>query len=146
MWITFNRFLIVSEAFVPHFYLHCTHCIVPESLLNHLNSFHRGVFKLNAKLDADSLLCLPSHFECDGCRVHILTQWCLPSPLTTTVKPSLFTYVHSSPLSLAARLHWCHTSHSCYIRNGWTDLIYSSFGSSPVENKVLSSHLKHHAA
>ena len=37
-WITFNRFLTIFEAFVPHIYLHCTHCIIPESLLNHLNS------------------------------------------------------------------------------------------------------------
>ena len=33
---------------------------------------------------------------------------------------SSFTYVHSSPLSLAARLHWCHANHSCYIYNVWT--------------------------
>ena len=24
------------------------------------------------------------------------------------------------PVSLAARLHWCHTNHSHYINNGWT--------------------------
>ena len=27
---------------------------------------------------------------------------------------------HSSPLSLAARLHQCHANHSYYINNGWT--------------------------
>ena len=37
MWITFNRFLTIFEDFVLHFYLHCTHCIIPESLLSHLN-------------------------------------------------------------------------------------------------------------
>ena len=31
-WITLNRFLIIFEAFVPHFYLCCTYCIVPKSL------------------------------------------------------------------------------------------------------------------
>ena len=31
--------------------------------LNHLNSFHRGMFQLNAKFDADLLLCLHSHFS-----------------------------------------------------------------------------------
>ena len=34
------------------------------SLLNPLNSFHGGMFKLNTKLDADSLLYSLSHFEC----------------------------------------------------------------------------------
>ena len=90
------------------------------SLLNHLNSFHRGMFKLNAKFDADSLLCSLSHFECDGHTVHMLTQWHLLPPLTSTVKLSVFTHVHSSPLSLAARLHQCHANHSRYINNGWT--------------------------
>ena len=43
-------------------------------LLNHLNSFHGQMFKLNAKFDADSLLYLLSHFECNGHTVHMLTQ------------------------------------------------------------------------
>ena len=30
----------------------------PRNLLNHPNSFHRGMFKLNVKWDADSLFCL----------------------------------------------------------------------------------------
>ena len=55
-------------------------------LLNHLNSFCREIFKLNAKLDADSLLYLPNYFECDGHTVHMLTQWHLLSPLTSTVR------------------------------------------------------------
>ena len=32
----------------------------------------------------------------------------------------LFMHGHSSPLSLAARLHQCCTNHSHYINNGWT--------------------------
>ena len=36
------------------FVLH--HYIIPESLLNNPNSLHEGMFKLNAKSDADSLL------------------------------------------------------------------------------------------
>ena len=52
--------------------------------------------------------------------VHMLTQQCLPPPLTSTVKPSLFTQAHSSPLSLAARSHWCCANHSCYINSSWT--------------------------
>ena len=89
-------------------------------LLNHANSLCRGMFKLNAKLDADVLLHSLSHFECGSHTVHMLTQWRLPPPLTSTVKSSLFTHAHSSPLSLAARLYWCHTNHSHYINNGWT--------------------------
>ena len=42
--------------------------------LNHPNSFQGGMFKLNAKFDADLLLYLLSHFECDGHTVHMLTQ------------------------------------------------------------------------
>ena len=38
-------------------------------------------------------------FKCDGHAVHMLTQQCLPPPLTNTVKSSLLTHVHSSPLS-----------------------------------------------
>ena len=56
----------------------------------------------------------------DSHTVHTLTQWRLPSPLTGTVKSSLFTHVHSSPLSLAARLHGCHPNCSHYNNNGWT--------------------------
>ena len=88
----------------PHFYLCCTHCIIHESPLNHLNSFRGGMFKLNAKFDADLLLYLLSHFECDSHPVHMLLQWHLLPSLTGTVKLSQFTQVHSSPLSLAARL------------------------------------------
>ena len=78
------------------------------------------MFKLNAKPDADSFPDLLSHFECNGCTVHMLTQQHLPPPLTSTVKSSLFTHDHSSPLSLAARLHRCCTNHYCFINNSWT--------------------------
>ena len=49
----------------------------------------------------------------------MLTQQRLPPPLTSTLNSSLFTHEHSSPLSLAARLHWCRTSCSHYSNNGW---------------------------
>ena len=68
------------------------------SLLNQPSSFHEGIFKLNAKCDADSWLYLFSHFECDSHTVHMLTQWRLSAPLTSTVKSSFFTQhipVHS---------------------------------------------------
>ena len=32
----------------------------------------------------------------------------------------VFMHGHSSPLSLAARLHRCHANHSRYSNNGWT--------------------------
>ena len=88
------------------------------SLLNHLNRFCGGMFKLHTKFDADLLLYSLSHFECDGHTVHMLTQQCLPHQLTRMVKLSLFTHVHSSPLSLAGRLHQCHINCSHNINNG----------------------------
>ena len=89
-------------------------------LLNHLNSFSGGMFKLNTKFDADSFCFSFSHFQCDGHTVHMLTQQCLPPPMTSTVKLSLITHTCSSPLSLAARLYQCRANHSCYINNSWT--------------------------
>ena len=113
-------------------------CVVNEaanhqfpSLLNHLNSCCGGMFKLNAKFDAALLLYSLSHLECDSHTVHMLTQWHLPPPMTSTVKSSLFKCAHSSPLSLATRLHQCHTKHSHYINNGWNfsrQTLISSFG------------------
>lgn len=110
----------IFKAFVPHFYLCCTHCIIPENLLNNLNSFRGGTFKFNTKFDADLLLCLLNQFECAGHTVHMLTQPCPVIPLTSTVKSSSSTHVHSSTLSLAARLHCCQANHFCYINNRWT--------------------------
>ena len=80
--------------------------LAPHScgLLSHPNSFHGGTFKPNTNFDADSLLYSLSHFEGDTYTRHVLSQWCPPPPLTSTVKSSLFTHVHSSPLSLAAGL------------------------------------------
>ena len=115
--ITFSRFSAIFAVFVPHFYLHCTHCVIPEILLNRLSSFCGGMLKLNANFDADSLFYLLSHFEHDSHTVHTITQQRLPPPLTSTVK-LLFTHVHSSPLSLAPKLHQCHTIHCWYINNG----------------------------
>ena len=62
-----------------------------RGLLNHLNSFHRGMFKLNAKFDADSLLYLLSLFESYGHTVHMLTPWCA----TPTDKDSVIVIVHA---------------------------------------------------
>ena len=70
MWITVNRFSTIFEASVPHFYLCCTHCIVPKSLLDHPNSFCREMFKLNAKFGAGSLLSSLSHLNVTATRTH----------------------------------------------------------------------------
>ena len=77
------------------------------------------MFKLNAKFDVNLLLYLFSRFECGSHLIHMLIQRDLPLPLTSTVKSSWFTHLHSSLLSLA-RLHWCHSNCSCYFNNGWT--------------------------
>ena len=74
-------------------------------LLSHPNRVHGGMSKLNTKVDADLLLYLLNHFECTGHTGHMLTQWHLPPPLTSTMKSLLLMHAHSSPLSLAARLH-----------------------------------------
>ena len=90
------------------------------NLLNHPNSFRGGMFKLNAKFDADSLLYSLSHLECDGHTIHMLIQRHLLTPLTRTVKLSLFRHACSSPLALAATFHWCCANCARYINNGWT--------------------------
>ena len=50
----------------------------------------------------------------------MLTQQHLPPPVTSTVKLSLFMHMHSSPVSLAARLPGCCANCSRYINNSWT--------------------------
>ena len=49
-------------------------------------------------------------------------------------------HTHSSPLSLPARLHWCHANHSHYIKSGWTfsgQALYSQKGVYTLEMKDL---------
>ena len=59
-------------------------------LLNHPDSFCGGMFKLKAKFDVDLLLSSLSHFACDGHTVHTLNQQHVVTPLTSTMKSSLF--------------------------------------------------------
>ena len=54
-----------------------THRIIPNSLLNHSNSFCRWMSKFEAKLDADSLIYSPSRCECDSHTINKLAQRCL---------------------------------------------------------------------
>ena len=114
-----------SPRDLMHKRVHCcdeaaNHQLVAHScaFLSHPNGFFRRMFKLNAKFDTDSLLYSLSHFECGSHTAHMLTQQSLPPPLTSAVKSSCslmlipvhFTYAHSSPLSLATRLHRCRSS------------------------------------
>ena len=100
------------------------------------------MFKLNSKFDTDSFLYSLSHFESNGHTVHMLTHQCLPPTLTSTETPSLFTHAHSSPLSLAARLHRCHANCSHYINNGWAfsaQTWYVCFHQTPSQPTIQTS-------
>ena len=63
------------------------------SLLNHLNGFCGGMFKLHTKSDADSLLYLRSHFECDS---HTVQHSHSMSSTTPTDSYSEVVTVHTS--------------------------------------------------
>ena len=65
-------------------------------LLSHPNSFHGGMFKLNAKFDANLLLCSLSHFVCNDYTVHMLTQQHPLTPLTSTRANKWMLLLHSS--------------------------------------------------
>ena len=80
------------------------------------------MFKLNIKFDADFLLYLLVILNVMATQYRGSLSGVLSPPLTSTVKSPLLTHVHSSPLSLTARLNQCHANCSCYINNGW---IYS---------------------
>ena len=77
-------------------------------------------------------------FERDGHTVHTLIQQHLPPPLASTEK-SLFTRAHSSPQSLAARLHRSHANRSHYINNGWTFSIHTLYGSHILNYRFVAN-------
>ena len=118
MWITFNRFSTIFKSSVTHFYL-------AELIATFLKAF--WIIWVISVEECSSLMQNLMQIHCSTCSVilsnghtvHMLTQWCLLPPLTSTVKSSLFMHVHSSPPSLAARLHWCCTNCS-HIDNGCT--------------------------
>ena len=89
-------------------------------LLNNPNCFHRGMFKVNTKFECRFIALLAQSFWIGWSHSTHSHSTVSTAPLTTTVKSSLFTHVHSSPLALAARLHQCHTNCSCHINNSWT--------------------------
>ena len=87
-------------------------------LLSHPNHFHRGTFKLNAKVDADSLLYLLSHFECDKI-------WCkfivLLSQVTLNAAATQYTCFLSSIYCPYWISQWsCHCSCKCIpVHSPW---------------------------
>ena len=88
-------------------------------LLNHANSFCEGMFKLNAKLDADLLLYSLSHFECEATQYTCSLNSIYCPLLTSTVKSSLFMMyipVHSSSLSVYINV----VQTILIINNAWT--------------------------
>ena len=87
-------------------------------LLNHPNSFHRGMFKLNAKFDADSLLYSLSHFECNSHTVHTSLNG-IYCPHWRVQWSRHCSHMHISVLS-AAKFHGCHTNCSRSMNNVWT--------------------------
>ena len=93
--------------------------------------------------DADSLLYSLSHFECDGHTVHMLTQGHLPPPRTSIMKLSLFTHVHSNPLSLAARFHWCGANCSHFINKNSINLIVLTTADLYMDRPCIDSN--HHS-
>ena len=83
-------------------------------LLNYPNSFCRGMFKLNAKFDADLLLYLLSHLECHA---HSMAS------TASTDKCSEVVIVHARAFQstlLGCQVHQGCTNHFPYINNGWT--------------------------
>ena len=107
------------------FVLHSLHH--PWNLLNYLNSFCRVMVKLNAKFDADLLLCLLSHFECYNHTIHVLTQWhLLPNGQVQCTS-------HCSHMCIPVHRPWLsgHVNIAQnilhYINNGWTFSRQSSY-------------------
>ena len=114
----FNSFSTIFEVYVPHFYLHCTILqLIALSLkafwitwivsAGECSSLTKNMMQIGCSTHC--------HFECNSPTVDKLTQQCLLPPLTSRMKLPLFMHAHSSPLSFAPMLHWCHTSCSCYV-------------------------------
>jgi hypothetical protein len=110
-WIAFNGFSAIFDLSVPHSYLGFTHWIIPESLLNHSNSFRWWMSRFETKLDACPLICSPSHCEYDGHTVHKLTQQCLTadwvapweSDCSRMCSKVFFVWLSSRPCDLFSR-------------------------------------------
>ena len=68
IWCFSKKLCMRHDAWAgPLFWWSCQSPVACScGLLDHLNSFLRGMLKLNTKSDADSLPYLLSHFECDN--------------------------------------------------------------------------------
>ena len=120
-WCFTNKLCTRRDAWVGA--LSWRNCQSPASnrcgLLNHLNSFHRGMFKLKATLvqihcsnHSVILNVMATQYTCSLNVIylpHWLVQW-----------GCHFTHEHSSLLSLTARLHWNHANRSHYINSSRT--------------------------
>ena len=88
-------------------------------LLSHPNSFQGGNIQAYCKIWCRFVALFAQSFWMQWPHsIHLTQLWLLP-PLTNTVKSSLFTHAHSSPLSLAARINRRGANCSHYINNGW---------------------------
>ena len=109
-----------------------------QQILDHLGSFYFAALMASSQ-KLFWIFGIVSTKECSSlmqylmqicCSIHSFWMWqphrtqahstVSTTPLTRTVKSSLFRYAHSSPLSLADGLQWCPTKHSHYINNSWT--------------------------
>ena len=130
IWCFIKKLFMRRDVWVNAFSWWSCHSPVVHScsLLNHLNSFHGGTFNLHAKFDADSLFYSLCHFEYDSYTVHMLTQECLPPPLTSAVKSSLFTNAHFQSTLLGCQvtsvLRKLFLLCLQWLDFFWTDLIY----------------------
>ena len=85
MWITFNRFLTIFEAFVPHFHLRCTHCIVPKSFwiipivsVEECSSFRQNLMQVHCYIRSVILKAVATQYTCSLNGIycpHWLVQW-----------------------------------------------------------------------
>ena len=67
MWCFTKKFCTRGDVWVGVLWWSCRLPVAHScSLLNHPNSFHGGMFKLDAKFLADLMFYLFSHFECNG--------------------------------------------------------------------------------
>ena len=119
------------------------------SLRSHPNSLHRRMISLTWNLM--QILCsigsVTLNVMATSTHDH---SGASTAPLTSAGKWSLFSHAHSSPSSLADRLHWCDT-YCSYINNGWTLsrhtwytffqlTVLISVGFFPQKTTTLSSH------